>query len=132
MTVTLTDGRTGIAAVMPSYNEIDGVPSHANRWLIGDVLRGEWGFKGLVASDYFAIEQLVDIHHVAPDVPAAALRALAAGVDLDLPDGLSYRTLVQAVREGKASEARIDESVRRMLDLKFRSGLFEQPFADAD
>ena len=123
--------RTGIAAVMPSYNEIDGVPSHANRWLIRDVLRGEWGFKGLVASDYFAIEQLVDIHHVAPDVPGAALRALAAGVDLDLPDGLSYRTLVQAVREGKASEARIDESVRRMLDLKFRSGLFEQPFADA-
>jgi beta-glucosidase len=123
--------RTAIAAVMPSYNEIDGVPSHANRWLLQDVLRGEWGFKGLIVSDYFAIEQLAEVHHVAPDVPSAALRALQAGVDLDLPDGLSFRNLLQAVRDGKASEARIDESVRRMLTLKFRSGLFEQPYADA-
>ncbi|MCM8730621.1 glycoside hydrolase family 3 N-terminal domain-containing protein [Hephaestia sp. GCM10023244] len=122
--------RTGVAAVMPSYNEIDGVPSHASKWLLTDVLRGEWGFKGAVTSDYSAIDQLKDIHHVAGDLEQAARLALAAGVDMDLPDGLSYQTLVKQVREGKVSEARIDEAVRYVLDMKFRSGLFENPYAD--
>ena len=63
--------RTGISAVMPSYNEIDGVPSHANRWLLTDVLRGEWGFKGVVVSDYYAIEQMADVHHIAVDAAHA-------------------------------------------------------------
>lgn len=123
--------RTGIEAVMASYNEIDGVPSHANKWLLEKVLRGEWGFKGAVVSDYSAVDQLMSIHHIAPDLEGAARRALDAGVDADLPEGLSYATLGKAVREGRVSEAQIDKAVRRMLDLKFRAGLFENPYADA-
>ncbi|MGB6306311.1 MAG: glycoside hydrolase family 3 N-terminal domain-containing protein, partial [Steroidobacteraceae bacterium] len=123
--------RTNIRAVMPSYNEIDGVPSHANRWLLHDVLRGEWGFKGAVVSDYDGIEQLVSLHHVAADLPAAAIRALDAGVDVDLPDGHAYRTLAGSVRQGRVPEAQIDAAVRRILELKFLAGLFEHPFADA-
>jgi beta-glucosidase len=123
--------RTGIAAVMPSYNEIDGIPSHANQWLLGDVLRGEWGFKGAVVSDYFAIAQLVSIHHVEPDLAGAAIRALTAGVDADLPDGESYATLVDSVHAGRVDEALVDRALRRLLELKFRAGLFERPYADA-
>jgi beta-glucosidase len=78
--------RTGIQAVMASYNEINGVPSHANKWLLTDVLRGEWGFKGAVVSDYYAIEEMARRHNIAKDNTGAALLALAAGVDSDLPD----------------------------------------------
>ncbi len=122
--------RTGIEAVMASYNEIDGVPSHANRWLLEDVLREEWGFNGAVVSDYSAVDQLMSIHHIAANLEEAATRALDAGVDADLPDGLSYATLGKLVREGKMSEALVDKAVRRMLELKFRAGLFENPYAD--
>jgi beta-glucosidase len=125
--------RTGISAVMASYNEIDGVPSHANKWLLGNVLRGEWGFDGAVVSDYYAIDQLIDIHHVAKDKADAALLAMAAGVDSDLPSSSGpYATLVAAVRAGRIDESKIDLAVSRMLDLKFRAGLFENPYADAD
>ena len=115
---------------MPSYNEIDGVPSHANHWLLEDVLRGEWGFTGAVVSDYAGIDDLVKLHLVEPDLSSAAIRALNTGIDSDLPDGQAYRTLVDSVRAGRVPEAAIDTAVRRMLTLKFRAGLFEQPFAD--
>jgi beta-glucosidase len=124
--------RTGVSAVMPSYNEIDGVPSHANVWLLDQVLRGEWGFKGAVVSDYYAIDDLVKVHHIAADREQAARLALEAGVDIDLPSGTDYATLTQQVRDGRVSEARIDTAVRRLLTLKFRAGLFEHPYADAD
>lgn len=124
--------RTGIEAVMASYNEIDGVPSHANKWLLGGVLRGEWGFKGAVVSDYSAIDQLMGTHHVAADLPEAARLALAAGVDTDLPDGISYVTLAAQVRAGTVKPAMLDQAVRRILEMKFRAGLFEHPYADAD
>ncbi|NTS65550.1 glycoside hydrolase family 3 C-terminal domain-containing protein [Sphingomonas sp. HHU CXW] len=123
--------RTGIGAVMPSYNEIDGVPSHANRWLLGNVLRGEWGFKGAVVSDYGAIEELETIHHVAPTREAAARAALRAGVDSALPDGLAYRTLAAQVRAGTVAIADVDTACARILAMKFHAGLFEQPFVDA-
>ncbi len=122
--------RTGISAVMPSYNEIDGVPSHANVWLLDRVLRGEWGFKGVIVSDYYAIEDLQKLHHIAASTEDAALRALAAGVDCDLPSGGAYAALAQLVRDGRVSEERIDASVRRILALKLRAGLFENPYAD--
>lgn len=123
--------RTNVRAVMPSYNEIDGIPSHANYWLLHDVLRGEWGFKGAVVSDYEGIENLMVVHHVAPDLQAAGIMALHAGVDIDLPDGDAYRTLVDSVHQGKVSVAQIDTAVRRILQLKFLAGLFEHPYADA-
>lgn len=123
--------RTAIGAVMPSYNEIDGIPSHANRWLLGDVLRGEWGFEGLISSDYGAIPDLAGLHHIAADLPGAARLALAAGVDSDLPDGEAYRTLADQVHAGLVEQAAIDAAVARILTIKFRAGLFENPFGDA-
>ncbi len=124
--------RTGIQSVMPSYNEIDGIPSHANRWLIGRVLRGEWGFDGIIASDYFAVEQLASLHHVAAGNDEAAAMALATGVDCELPDGKAYRNLPALVRAGKVPESAIDTACARMLAFKFRAGLFESPYADAE
>jgi beta-glucosidase len=122
--------RTSIGAVMPSYNEIDGIPSHANQWLLRKVLRGEWGFDGLIASDYSAVDELATLHHVVDDMEGAARAALAAGVDSELPNGQAYRTLVAQVRAGKVSEKFIDEACARMLRLKFRAGLFENPYGD--
>lgn len=123
--------RTGIGAVMPSYNEIDGVPSHANAWLLKDVLRGEWGFDGAIVSDYAAIGELASFHHLAADNDGAAHLALLAGVDCDLPDGRAYRGLASAVRAGKVPLALVDAACRHMLALKFRAGLFEAGTVDA-
>lgn len=122
----------GAAVVMASYNEIDGVPSHANPWLLQQVLRAEWGFEGPVVGDYFAVEQLASLHHVAADAPEAAALALAAGVDADLPDGAAYRHLADAVSAGRVPMALLDRAVARLLALKFRAGLFEAPFCDED
>ena len=124
--------RTAIASVMPSYNEIDGMPSHANTWLLQQVLRDEWGFEGMLVSDYNAIEQLQTLHHVAADLEEAARLALAAGVDCELPDGLCYETLAAQVEDGRIDVAAIDRAVARILEFKFRAGLFENPYGDAD
>jgi len=121
---------TKIAAVMPSYNEIDGIPSHANRWLLNDVLRKEWGFKGVTVSDYMAVNELVTRHSLAANPKDAALYAVKAGVDIETPDPLGYLKLSELVREGKISTAEIDAAVRRILKLKFEAGLFENPYAD--
>nr|WP_208413826.1 glycoside hydrolase family 3 N-terminal domain-containing protein [Sphingomonas leidyi] len=120
-----------VRAVMASYNEIDGIPSHANKWLLHDVLRGEWGFKGAVVSDYFAIRELVTRHRMFKDVKDAGARAIDAGVDVETPDGEGFNFLVQLVREGKVSQGQIDNAVRRVLEMKFEGGLFENPYADA-
>src|SRR5437764_6666661 len=95
-------------SVMPSYNEVDGVPSHSTRWLLHDVLRGEWGFDGVVVSDWFAVSQLADLHHVAADRAEPARRPLAAGVAIELPDVQPNGTLVNQVRQGPAAEAAMD------------------------
>ncbi len=117
-------------AVMPSYNEIDGLPSHANRWLLQDILRGEMKFEGVVASDYLAIHELAEIHGVEPDDVHAAARALKAGVDIDFPIGMSYDLLPRALAQGLIEQADIDRAVRHVLRLKFLAGLFETPYAD--
>jgi beta-glucosidase len=93
-------------------------------------LRGEWGYSGAVFSDYNAISELQGVHHITDSAEGAAILALNAGVDSDLPDGLSYKTLTKAVRDGHVSEDKIDTAVRRVLSLKFRAGLFENPYAD--
>jgi beta-glucosidase len=122
-----------VAAVMPSYNEIDGVPSTASPFLLDRVLRGEWEFRGLVVSDYNAIEQLVDRHRIADTMPQAARLALTAGVDLELPDRRAYLTLVDQIRGGNGLEEHLlDLAVARMLRLKFLAGLFDHPYADAE
>src|SRR5437773_1829352 len=120
----------GARSVMPSYNEVDGIPSHANRWLLHDVLRGEWGFGGVIVSDWFAIAQLAEIHHVAADPVEAARRALAATVDIELPDVQAYGTHVDQVQQGRVPAAAVDSAVRRLLRAKFELGLFEDPLVD--
>jgi beta-glucosidase len=120
------------AAVMASYNEIDGVPSHVNRWMLHDVLRGEWGFDGVVVSDWFAVDELISRHQVAGDQATAARRALDATVDIELPDASAYPTLIAQVQDGTVPEAAVDAAVRRLLRATLELGLFEDPFVDPD
>ncbi len=114
----------GVASFMAAYNEIDGVYCHGNRWLLTDLLRGEYGFEGFVMSDGVAIDQL---DAVTGDRMASGALALEAGVDMGLWD-TGFAMLERAVREGLVSEKRLDEAVLRILEVKFRRGLFEEPF----
>jgi beta-glucosidase len=123
--------RANAQIVMASYNEIGGIPSHANRWMLTDVLRNQWGFQGIVTSDYEGVEQLMSLHHVAGSLTDAAARALKAGVDNDMPDGEAFANLPQALAQGKVTQGDIDAATRRILRLKFLAGLFEHPYADA-
>jgi beta-glucosidase len=119
-----------IATVMPSYNEVDGIPSHSNKWLIDGVLRHEWGFDGPVVSDYFGITELRTVHHIVADNEAAARYALDAGVDMELPFVAGYPSLIQQIKQGKVSEAAVDRAVARILRVKFQAGLFEDLYVD--
>jgi beta-glucosidase len=121
-----------VGSAMASYNEIDGIPNHINHWLLDRVLRQEWGFRGYVMSDGGGLQMLVETHHVAADFAEAARKALAAGVDFDLSDGAVYATLVDQVRAGKVPEVELDQAVQRVLEAKFRLGLFENPYVDPD
>ena len=116
--------------IMASYNEVNGVPSHANSWMLNDVLRGEWNYRGAVVSDYYAVRELTDRHAVAEDWQAAAVRAISSGVDIELPDREAYPTLVESVRTGLLEEKILDRAVRRMLQQKFDRGLFDNPYGD--
>lgn len=125
----------GAISVMASYNEIDGVPSHANKWLLGDVLRKEWGFKGYVVSDYWALWELsykpdTHGHFVAKDKKEACMLAVQAGLNIELPDPDIYLNLVDLVRKRILKESQLDELVAPMLHWKFEMGLFEDPYVD--
>jgi len=123
----------GLASVMNGYHELDGVPCGANRWLLTDVLRGEWEFDGTVVSDYFAIKQLFEYHHVAHDPAAAAVLAIRAGLDVELPSTDAYGDpLAGAIAGGDLAAADLDAAVGRALAAKFRLGLFEHPFVDTE
>jgi len=124
--------QAGALSVMPSYNEIDGIPSHKNKWLIQDVLRGEMGFNGFVISDYFAIQELENRHHVVADTDEAGIEALQTGVDVETPDPVAYANLAALVSEGRLDEELINQSVRRVLYYKFFSGLFDNPYVDPE
>jgi beta-glucosidase len=121
-----------VGSVMASYNEIDGIPSHINPWLLNRVLRQEWGFQGYVTSDGDGLQMLINTHHVAGNKIDAARLAIAAGVDYDLSDGSVYRTLVAQVKQGSVPESDLDRAVSRVLATKFRLGLFDNPFVDPD
>ena len=121
-----------IAAVMPSYNEIDGVPSTASRFLLDQILRKEWGFQGMIVSDYNAVEQLTERHHIGATMADAARLAIEAGIDLEMPDKRAFPLLVDEVKAGRVDEHLIDLAAAHVLRLKFLAGLFEHPFTDAD
>jgi beta-glucosidase len=129
--------KAGALSVMASYNEIDGVPSHANKWLLRQVLRKEWGFKGFVVSDYYAIWELnyrpdTHGHCVAKDKKEACKLAVEAGVNIELPEPDCYLHLVELVRKGVLKERLLDDLVAPMLYWKFKLGLFDDPFVDPD
>jgi len=121
----------GALSAMASFNEINGVPSTGNHWLMTDVLRGEWGFQGFVVSDYTGDEEMIAGGY-AKDGRDAAKLAFLAGVDMSMQSGLYRQHLPGLVRSGEVPEARLNQSVRRVLALKSMLGLFEDPFGRID
>jgi beta-glucosidase len=127
----------GAVTLMASYNEIDGVPSHASKWLLREILRKDWGFKGFIVSDYYAIWELgyrpdTHGHFVAKDRKESARLAVEAGVNIELPDPDCYKNLVELVKKGVLRERQLDEMVAPMLEWKFALGLFDDPYVDPD
>lgn len=117
-------------AVMPSYNEVDGVPSHANKWLLKDLLRKEWGFRGMIVSDYYGVDQLFNKHFVCSDAAEAAMTAFNAGVQYEFPQGNLYKLLPGLIKKEKIKMKDIDRAVKQILEFKFSLGLFENPYVD--
>ena len=105
----------GVQAVMASYNEVDGIPIHANRWLLQTVLREEWGFQGFVTSDGFGVPQLMLSHRTAADPDEAARSAIEAGIDCEVPAGICYPGLLEQAKVGKVSMQEIDRAVRVLM-----------------
>lgn len=121
----------GVGSVMAAFNEIGGVPMHAHDELIDGLLREQWGWDGVLVSDYTGVLELIR-HGVAADSVAAGILALEAGVDIDMMSGIYGEKLAGAVRAGRLDEAEVDEAVRRVLAAKAALGLFEDPYRDSD
>jgi beta-glucosidase len=121
-----------VMSVMAAYNELFGVPAHVNSYLLKDILRKEWGFNGIVVSDYFALNDVSTLHKITSSLDEAGLLAFKAGVDLEAPDPGGFANLKPFVAQGKISVSEIDEKVTRILIAKFRLGLFEDPYVDAN
>ncbi|MFA5814246.1 MAG: glycoside hydrolase family 3 N-terminal domain-containing protein [Bacteroidales bacterium] len=121
-----------VKSIMASYNEIDGVPSHANKWLLRKVLRQEWGFDGFVVSDYQGVKEINLLHSVAENFKEAANLAINAGVNFELPDPYAYPFIKELVKEGKVKESVLDDLVRANLTAKFEMGLFDDPYVDPE
>lgn len=121
-----------VKSIMASYNEIDGIPSHINSWLLEDVLRDEWNFKGTVVSDYYAIEELVKRHHVVDNFHNAGVLSLKNGVDVELPEPVAFVKLDSAVNTGQLDIKFIDRALKRVLHQKFEMGLFENPYVEVE
>ncbi|GHT22310.1 glycosyl hydrolase [Bacteroidia bacterium] len=116
----------GVGSVMASFNEVDGVPATANRWLLDDVLRKQWGFGGFVVTDYTGINEMVD--HGIGDLQTVSARALKAGIDMDMVGEGFLSTLKKSLSEGHITEAVIDQACRRILEAKYKLGLFQDPY----
>lgn len=120
----------GAGSVMASFNEIDGVPATANKWLMTDVLRKQWGFGGFVVSDYTGVGEMTS--HGIGDTATVAARALMAGLDMDMVSEALLTTVPKSLKEGKVSMAQIDAACRRILEAKYKLGLFEDPYRYCD
>ena len=121
----------GAATFMTSFNEYDGVPASGSRYLLTEVLREKWGFKGFVVTDYTSINEMVP-HGYAQDLQQAGEQAINAGVDMDMQGAVYMENLGRSVAEGKVDTARIDAAVKAILEMKYRLGLFEDPYRYAD
>jgi beta-glucosidase len=129
--------RANPGSLMASYNEVDGIPSHANKWMLRDILRGEMGFQGYVVSDYYAVRELADReglfgNAVAANGDEAAKTTIEAGVNIELPEIDCFKNLDSLVQNKIIAESIIDELVLEMLVYKFKMGLFENPYVDPD
>ena len=122
---------SGVEMIMTSFNVVNGIPATINKWLLKDLLRKELGFKGIVISDYSAIEETIE-HGVSKDKKDAAYKAITAGVDIDMMSNVYANNLKQLIEEKLVSEEIIDEAVLRILKLKNKLGLFENPYKDLD
>lgn len=120
----------GAATIMTAFNSLNGVPASANPFILRQVLRNEWGFRGVVDSDWESLRELIQ-HGIANDHATAARKGFLAGVDMDMASGVYHDHLAQLVKSGQVPQDRIDESVRNVLRLKFALGLFERPYVDA-
>ena len=120
----------GAGSIMASFNEIDGIPATANKWLLTDVLRKEWGFTGFVVSDYTGVSEMID--HGLGDLQTVSAKALDAGLDMDMVSEGFLTTLGKSVKEGKITEKQIDAACRRILKAKFELGLFDDPYKYCD
>lgn len=120
----------GVLSVMSSFNEIDGIPATVNRWLLTDVLRKEWGFKGFVVSDYTSVNEVID--HGVGDLQTVSALALKAGLDMDMVGEGFLTTLKKSLSEGKVTQKEIDDACRRILEAKYKLGLFEDPYRYCD
>ena len=119
----------GVGTLMSAFNDLNGVPATANHHTLTDILRDEWKFNGFVVSDYSSVHELIP-HGIAVDDAQASLKALSAGVDMDMADDDYERLIPELVKSGKLPESVVDEAVRRVLRVKIRAGLFEHPYAD--
>ena len=124
--------QAGVATVMAAHNEINGIPCHANTWLMEDLLRRQCGFKGFVVSDWLDIERLVTTHFTAADQKEAVFQTVMAGMDMHMHGPNFFEPLVELVKEGRIPESRIDQSVRRILRAKFELGLFDSATVDLE
>lgn len=120
----------GAYTIMTAHNEVNGIPAHGNKWLMQDILSKEWNFKGFIVSDWMDIERMHDYHSVAESMDDAFIMSVSAGMDMHMHGPGFMEGIVKAVREGKLSEKRINESVRKILTAKFKLGLFENPYYD--
>src|SRR5215831_14471685 len=120
----------GVGSVMSSFNEIDGIPATGNKWLLTDLLRKQWGFKGLVVSDYTSVSEM--IAHGVGDLQTVAALALNAGLDMDMVAEAFLGTLKKSLEEGKVTQAAIDQACRRILEAKYKLGLFKDPYYYVD
>src|SRR5215211_643414 len=116
----------GVGSIMSSFNEIDGIPASANRWLMTDLLRKQWGFSGFVVTDYTAINEMID--HGLGDLQTVSALALKAGVDMDMVGEGFLNTLKKSLQEKKVTQADIDAACRRILEAKYKLGLFDNPY----
>ena len=117
----------GVATVMTAHNELNGIPCHANPWLVNDILRGELGFDGFVVSDWMDIERLHSMHHLVPSVDEAFKVSVESGIDMHMQGAGYFEAVLDAVRSGRIPERRIDEAAGKILRAKFELGLFEDP-----
>jgi beta-glucosidase len=120
----------GVGSFMASFNEIEGVPATANKWLLTDVLRKQWGFKGFVVTDYTGINEMID--HGIGDLQTVSARALNAGIDMDMVGEGLLTTIQKSLKDGKTTVAQIDAACRRILEAKYKLGLFDDPYRYCD